>query len=143
MRYLAIDIGEKRCGLAISDTRGSIATPLDIVPLADVVNCTGAFAEILEDYEPGLIVCGLPISLSGKEGKQAHRIRTIAGQISRTSGIDHVFTDERYSSTEAKEALREMGYDDKRMKGKVDMIAASIFLQAWLDSQKETDIGSS
>ena len=136
MRYMAIDIGEKRCGLAISDPRGSIAMPLNVVPLSDVVNATGAFADALEEYEPGLLVCGLPRSLSGEEGRQARRIRAIAGQITKSSGIRHVFADERLSSSEARGTLRDMGYDDRRMKGKVDMVAASIFLQSWLDSNR-------
>ena len=141
MRYLAIDIGEKRCGLAISDSRGNIATPLDVVPLSDVVNRSGTFAEVLDEYQPDMIVCGLPVSLSGEEGRQAHRIRTIAGQITKSCAIPHTFADERLSSTQAREALRDMGYDDRRMKVKVDMVAASIFLQSWLDSQSEASIG--
>lgn len=142
MRYLAIDIGEKRCGIAISDARERIATPVDVVPLADVVNRTGRFAEILDEYEPdeiACIVCGLPVSLSGEEGSQAHRIRTIAGQIAKATGLPVRFTDERLSSAQAKDALRDMGYDDRGMKGKVDMIAASIFLQSWLDSRNRSD----
>ena len=139
MRYLAIDIGERRCGLAVSDMRGRIATPVDVVPLSDVVNNAGAFAETVSQYEPELLVCGLPISLSGEEGKQSRRIRAISGQITKACGIPHTFADERHSSTQAREALRDMGYDDRSMKGKVDMIAASIFLQAWLDAHSVQD----
>lgn len=137
MRYLAIDIGEKRCGLAVSDPRGNVAMPLDVVPLADAVNDRGAFADAIEEYEPELLICGLPSSMSGEEGRQAKRIRAIAGQITKACGIDHVFVDERLSSVEARGVLREMGYDGRQMRGMVDKVAASIFLQSWLDSQRE------
>ena len=133
---MAIDIGEKRCGLAISDPQCKVATPLDVVTLSEAVNNTGAFARAIEDWEPELLVCGLPKSLSGEEGAQARRIRAIAGQISRSCGIAHEFADERLSSAEAREALRDMGYDGKQMKGKVDMLAASLFLQSWIDAQR-------
>lgn len=136
---MAIDIGEKRCGLAISDPRGSVATPLDVVTLSEAVNCTGAFARAIEDWEPDLIVCGLPKSLSGEEAAQARRIRAVAGQISKACGVECTFADERLSSAEARGALRDMGYDSKQMKGKVDMLAASLFLQTWLDTQRGND----
>ena len=140
MRVLAIDLGEKRCGLAVSDVRQCIATPVDVVPLAEAVNNTGTFAAVLNEYEPELLVCGLPVSLSGEEGRQARRIRAIAGQITKSCGIPHVFADERLSSVSARGALREMGYDDKRMKGKIDMVAASMFLQSWLDSNSDLGV---
>lgn len=141
MRTLAIDIGEKRCGLAISDPRGRVATPLDMVTLSEAVNNTGTFARILDDWQPDLLLCGLPKSLSGKEETQARRIRAIAGQIAKSCSIRCCFIDERMSSLEAREALREMGYDSKAMKGKVDMLAASLFLQAWLDAQNAQERG--
>ena len=137
MRYMAIDIGEKRCGLAVSDERARIATPLSVVSLADAVNNAGDFSRAVEEYRPVLLICGLPLSLSGEEGRQSHRIRTIAGQISRATGIPHEFVDERLSSSQAKDVLREMGYDEKRMRGKVDMVAASLFLQTWLDARPD------
>lgn len=143
MRILAIDIGEKRCGLAMSDPGERIATPLDVVPLSDAVNNTGAFARALEDWEPELLLFGLPKSLDGHEGKQASRIRAIAGQITKACGIEGAFIDERLSSREAHTALHEMGYDSKSMKGKVDMIAASFFLQTFIDSKRRDAIASS
>lgn len=136
MRILAIDIGEKRVGLAISDPGERVASPIDVVPLSDAVNSAGAFARVLEDWEPDMLLFGLPKSLDGNEGKQAKRIRAVAGQISKACGIHGDFIDERLSSREASAALREMGYDGKSMKGKVDMIAASFFLQTFIDSRR-------
>lgn len=132
-RILAVDIGEKRCGLAISDTKCCVATPVDIVTLSEATNASGAFAEVIDNFEPALLLFGLPKTLSGKEGRQAFRIKSIAGQIARAASIPYEFCDERLSTREAKRAMAEMGYDSKKMRGKVDAIAACLFLQMWLD----------
>ena len=78
---------------------------------------------------------GLPLSLNGETGKQAQTCKKIALQVGRNLGLPVEFSDERLSSAEAKRVLRERGYSEKEMRGKVDMIAASIFLQSWLDAR--------
>ena len=90
---------------------------------------------MLEDWEPELLLCGLPLTLSGEEGPQAQRIREAAAAIGAAAQLPWEFSDERLTSSEAKRVLREKGYTEKSMRGKVDMVAASLFLQAWLDSR--------
>lgn len=138
MRVMALDIGERRTGIAISDPQGRVASPVAVLPSAEVVAGARSFRLLLDDWEPELLVCGLPRSLSGEEGKQAARIREAADGIARVAGIPHEFADERLSSREAKQSLRDMGYDEKHMRGKVDMIAASLFLQSWLDARADS-----
>ena len=92
---------------------------------------------MLEDWEPELLLCGLPYTMAGAEGPQAARIRKVAKTISDACGIPYEFADERLSSQEAKRSLREKGMTEKAMRGKIDMIAASLFLQAWLDARRE------
>ncbi|WP_082715616.1 Holliday junction resolvase RuvX [Atopobium deltae] len=135
MRVMALDIGEVRVGIAISDASMRIASPVKVLPAAEVRSCARSFRRVLEDFEPGLLVCGLPKTLSGEDGPQAARVRECAQNIAATCGLPLVFSDERLSSVEAKRVLREQGFSDKTMRGKVDMIAAGLFLQAWLDSQ--------
>lgn len=135
MRVLALDIGEKRTGIAVSDPQMRVAMPVCVLPSQEVAQCARTFQDVLGDWEPELLLCGLPRTLSGEEGPQAKRIRQAAADISNSSGIEHVFCDERLSSREAKQSLRDMGYDERKMRGKVDMIAASLFLQSWLDAQ--------
>lgn len=135
MRAMGLDIGNVRCGIAISDPAGRVSSPLKVMPSKDVIEGSKDFKRLLEDWEPEILVCGLPLTLSGDEGKQASTIREACDRIANDSGIPCAFTDERLSSKEAKAALREMGYDERQMRGKVDMIAASIFLQTWLDRQ--------
>ena len=135
MRVMALDIGEKRIGIAISDPQMRVATPLTVLEAGQVERGEKTFTRLLEDWEPELFLCGLPLSLNGEEGPQAQRIKSIAQGVSERFGIPVEFTDERLSSREAKRILREEGHDERSMRGKIDMIAASVFLQAWLDEK--------
>ncbi|WP_172136886.1 Holliday junction resolvase RuvX [Adlercreutzia sp. ZJ473] len=135
MRVLALDIGEVRVGIAVCDPGERVASPVCVLPASEVLACAEPFRRVLEDWEPELLLCGLPYTLSGEEGPQAARIRAAAAQVSAACGIGCAFTDERLSSAEAKRSLRESGLSEKNMRGKVDMIAASLFLQAWLDER--------
>ena len=94
-----------------------------------------SFKRVLEDWEPEALLSGLPYSLDGTLGSQAKRIQRQARAIAQACELPLYFCDERLSSAEAKRSLREKGIDEKGMRGKVDMIAASLFLQAWLDSE--------
>ena len=139
MIALALDIGQTRIGVAVSDRTGSVAVPVKVLPAAEVIGLARPFRLLLEDHEPDVLVCGLPHTMTGEEGPQAARVRDIANGIARGCGLPLEFTDERLSSVEAKRILREEGLNEKQMRGKVDMIAASLFLQAWLDGQRRKD----
>lgn len=139
MIALALDIGGARTGIAVSDRTGRVASPVKVLPAAEVEGVARTFRMVLEDYEPDVIVCGLPQTMAGEEGPQAARVREVAGRISRITGLPVEFIDERLSSTEAKRILREQGLSEKQMRGKVDMISASLFLQAWLDAQSRKE----
>lgn len=133
---MALDIGEKRVGIAISDPARSVASPVCVLPAAEVAAGAKSWRRVLEDWEPELLVCGLPLTLAGERGPQAERIQQAAEGIARACGLPLEFADERLSSAEAKRSLRDLGYDEAAMRGKIDMVAASLFLQSWLDSQK-------
>lgn len=137
MRVLAIDIGERRCGLAVSDGSGRLASPLKVLPASEVLSCARSFRTIIEDYEVELLLCGRPLTLAGEEGPQAARLREQAERIAASCALPLEFVDERLSSAEAKRILREQGLTERDMRGKVDMVAASLFLQTWLDARHE------
>ena len=139
MRVLALDIGEVRIGIAASDASGRVASPVKVLPAAEVLSCAKTFRRILEDYEPEALVCGRPQTMSGEDGPQAERVMAQARSIAEACDLPLEFADERLSSSEAKRILREQGLNEKQMRGKVDMIAASLFLQAWLDSRGSGD----
>ena len=134
MRALALDIGEVRIGIAASDASGRIASPVKVLPAAEVLGMSRTFRRILEDYEPEVLVCGRPQTMGGEDGPQAERIMAQARQVADAGDRPLEFADERLSSAEAKRILRAQGLKEKQMRGKIDMIAASLFLQAWLDS---------
>ena len=132
---MALDIGEKRVGIAISDPDERVASPVCVLPADEVRTGAKSFQRVLEDWDPELLLCGLPVTLAGEEGPQAQRVRAFAEDVSKTVDISYEFADERLSSAEAKRSLREKGLSEKAMRGKVDMIAATMFLQAWLDAR--------
>ena len=132
---MALDIGEVRCGIAVSDPQGRIASPVCVLPTQEVLANASSFRRVVEDWEPELLLSGLPLSLNGEKGPQAQRIEEQAVRIAKTLDLPLEFCDERLSSAEEKRALREGGHSEKSMRGKVDMIAASIFLQSWLDAR--------
>jgi len=134
MRVVALDIGEVRVGVAASDATGTLSSPVCVLPAAEVQSNARTWRRVLEDYEPELLVCGLPKTLAGEEGPQAQRVVEFAKEISSSCGIPLEFVDERLSSAEAKRILRSQGLNEKRMRGKIDMVAASLFLQTWLDN---------
>jgi putative Holliday junction resolvase len=143
MRVLALDIGEKRVGVAVGDTEAKIALPVCVLSAQDVLSAAPAFRNLIADHEPEMLVVGLPLSLDGKENQQARRVRAVAERVGEATGLSIVYQDERLSSAEARRALREAGCTEREMRGKIDMIAASLILRAYLDAASSGQAGSS
>lgn len=133
---MALDIGKVRTGIAISDPQETIASPVSVLPTGEVLDVAPSFKRLLEDWEPELLLSGIPYTMAGKEGPQAQQVRMQARTIADKTGLPLEFTDERLSSTQAKRSLREKGINEREMRGKIDMIAAGLFLQAWLDARR-------
>ncbi len=136
MVALALDIGEKRIGIAVSDRTGTVAVPVRVMPAEEVRSLSRPFRMLVEDHEPDVIVAGKPMTLAGEAGPQAERVEREARAIAEALGLPLEFADERLSSAEAKRALREQGMSEREMRGRVDALAASIFLQSWLDARR-------
>ena len=136
MRALALDIGDVRVGVAVSDPDGRVASPVCVLPAQEVLSHAVTFRRVLEDWEPDVLVCGLPRTMAGEDGPQADHIKERAIKIAKSCGLPLEFADERLSSAEAKRILREQGLSERSMRGKVDMVAASLFLQSWLDARQ-------
>ncbi|HET8740477.1 MAG TPA: Holliday junction resolvase RuvX [Acidimicrobiia bacterium] len=132
-RYLGVDYGRKRIGLAISDGAGITARPLEVVAVADLEE---ALARIASDYEIEGVVVGLPTSLRGYEGDSAEGARELGARIGSLLQVPVVFVDERFTSRIAEEALLESGMKRRDRKETVDKVAAAIILQTYLDTRK-------
>ena len=141
MRALGLDIGEKRIGVAVSDPSGSVATPLKVLETAKVLGDARLLRDIVSDYEVELIVVGLPLSLDGTEGPQAAEVRRMATRLAGFVSTPFEFFDERYSSAAAKRSMAEAGASDRVKRGSVDLVAASLFLQSYLDSHRDARVG--
>ncbi|MCH2634760.1 MAG: Holliday junction resolvase RuvX [Acidimicrobiales bacterium] len=136
MRAVGIDLGEKRIGVAISDSGGSLATPYEVVAR------TGSRDEdhrrikaIVEEVEAEILVVGLPLSLDGTEGKAAQGARQEAEAIGQTVSVPIELHDERLTTVEAERILKEQGLDAAERRNVVDKVAAAILLQAWMEGR--------
>lgn len=142
-RVLALDVGERRIGVAVSDPTGTLARPLTAIFRASRQQDFEAIARLVEEYEVERIVVGLPLSLDGSEGPQARQIRRYAQRLAQAITVPLVFWDERYSTVTAEEMLRVAGKRSRRTRrgqrrparGDVDATAAAVLLQAYLDAQ--------
>lgn len=138
-RYLGLDIGERRIGVAVSDELGLVASPLESVDLSK-----GGLARLealVTQYDPHVIVVGLPTGLSGKEGKQASDVRVVAEQLRERLGRPVVYWDERLTTAIAERALLESGTRRARRRALVDAVAAAVLLQSYLDAQRRSQTG--
>jgi len=134
MKVLALDIGEKRIGVACGDTAARVALPVCVLDAGEVLSNSKRFRNLMEEHEPELLVVGLPISLDGTLNHQAERVKQLAERIGAFWDLPLAYQDERLSSVEAKRYLRDAGCTERDMRGKIDMLAASLILQAYLDA---------
>jgi putative Holliday junction resolvase len=129
-RLLAVDYGERRIGLAVSDPTGTIASPAGHIlrrpgkrpPIAEIVRRAEALGA------RGFVV-GLPLDASGEDTPRAAEVRRIAMELERRTGLPVELLDERFTTAAALRAVREMGGSTKGRKGDVDALAATVLLQ--------------
>ena len=129
-RYLGVDYGTKRVGLAISDGLGLTARPLQVVARTAVVK---RVQELHEEYTVTTMVVGLPTGLSGQEGASAAGARALGDELSHATGIPVEYLDERFTSNLAEDALLQSGMKRRERRETVDKVAAAIILQDYLD----------
>ena len=135
-RTLGLDLGAARCGVAIDDELGKLAHPRPNVPARDRKALVEALKELAKSEGAARFVVGLPLEMSGREGRAAHRVRVFAQQLADATGLDAELWDERLSTVEASRALRAAGQDARKQKATIDAAAATMILQAWLDARR-------
>ena len=137
MRLLALDVGDVRVGVAVSDPSGAVATPVTVLDARTLDGDLRPLLRLVEDYEPEAIVVGLPLTLAGEEGPQAAAVRQRATRWCERLGVPAVYWDERLTTSQARRSLSEAGLDERASRKAVDMVAASLILQAYLDSRRD------
>ena len=136
-RILAIDWGEVRIGLALSDETQTLASPLDtLVRRAGKRFPMGRLLELVSDYKLVGIVVGLPLTPEGLEEESAVAARSLAEMVARLTSLPVVLWDERMSTARALRAVREQGGSTRGRKGDIDALAASVLLQHFLETRR-------
>lgn len=132
-RYLGLDYGGRRVGVALSDPGAIIAQPLDTLIVNGIADAVVQVCAIITEHDVIAVVVGLPLSLSGKESETTEEVRKFAERLRNSCSIPVHFEDERLSSRQAEMILHSHGKKIKGNKGKIDRISAAVILQSYLD----------
>jgi putative Holliday junction resolvase len=138
-RILALDVGKRRIGLAISDGLGITAQGLPTLQRTTVREDLANLAELCREREVALLLVGEPLHMSGDKSRQAQYIRDFAERLSERTGIPVQFWDERLTTVQAQRVLRESGISIEKRAKAVDRLAAVILLESFLDSLPAED----
>ena len=135
-RILALDVGEARIGLAVSDETGFLATPAEAIKRTDPESDARAVIAAAERMGAVRIVVGMPVSLNGTYGSQARRVQGFRRILVEATDLPVESWDERFSTVEAERRLRESGVEPSRDRARLDSAAAAIILQSFLDQTR-------
>ena len=133
-RVLALDVGSKRIGVAVTDQLGITAQGLETIQRQNKRRDLDALRQLIRKYQVREIVIGLPLRLSGAEGTQSEKMRVFADLLrSEFAATVHLW-DERWTSTEANRLLRETDLSIQKRAQAVDRMAAVLILQSWMEA---------
>ncbi len=133
MRIMALDIGDARIGIALSDVLGITANPLEVYRRRAETEDIDYLAALAQKHGAELIVVGLPVHLDGVEGERAQITRAFANKLESAVNIAIDFENESLTTVEAEEALIEKGLRREKRKKIIDMVAAAIILRSYLN----------
>ncbi len=139
---LAIDYGDKHFGLAISDSKGIIASPLEVISITKSKNRETIIEEILElakEYRAKSILVGMPEAFIESQQKTVQKIQNFIKLLSQKTQLPIVTYDESFSTTRAQNVLPSSGQNTKGYRKKIDKIAATVFLQEFLNSETKNN----
>src|SRR5262245_49697864 len=133
MRIAALDVGDVRIGIAVSDELGLTAQGVGVVERRGGKRDLEALAGRLAPYQPERLVVGLPLNMNGTEGPRAAKVRAFATRAAEHLALPLEFWDERLTTVAAERALLEADVSRRRRRALIDQVAATIILQAYLD----------
>lgn len=132
MRYLAVDLGAKRTGLAAGDDVVRLVQPVEVVQVPRGPALLDALARAVDRHGPDELVVGLPLNMDGTEGAGAREAREFGALLAARVGLPVRFQDERLSSFEADERMARSGRTHREKRELRDALAACAILEAWL-----------
>ncbi|MEX0885504.1 MAG: Holliday junction resolvase RuvX [Phycisphaeraceae bacterium] len=135
MRYLAIDLGQKRTGLAVGDDVTRVASPAGVIETADADERLRQIERAVSDHGPHALVVGLPINMDGSVGPAGERVQAFAAELERRLNLPVHLVDERLTSAAADEQMARTGLTHKGKKRRRDALAAAVILRDFLDRQ--------
>ena len=136
MRVLGLDMGERRIGVALSDPEGIVAIALTVIDRKSEDAALKQLIALTQEHQVERIVIGLPRSLDGSLGKQAQAVQTFAESLAGCTELPVVTWDERLSTVAAERMMREAGAKRKKIKERLDSVAAAFILQGYLDRER-------
>ena len=132
-RFLGIDYGTVRIGLALSDPTGTLASPLPFIENKSPQQVTTALSELIQTHQIAGLVIGLPRNMDGTYGPSAQKVRDFIGQIQKSISLPIAPIDERLTTAQASKQLSSIGMNQKQLRKKVDSSSACLILQQYLD----------
>jgi putative Holliday junction resolvase len=136
VRVLALDLGERRIGVAMSDAAGTLAMPLTTLKAAPRQQALAQIVALVQEHTVDEVVVGLPLTMSGEVGFQAQIVRAFAAELEQRLEQPVYLFDERLTTVVADQMMRELGIKPDKRKARVDELAASIILQDYLDHRR-------
>jgi putative holliday junction resolvase len=136
MRYLGLDLGRATIGLALADDVLRMARALETVRRSTEAADLAALKRVASDYEVTRAILGLPLNMDGSEGASARLVRAFAPKVEAALGVPVELFDERLSTFEAEQRLRERGVSAREGRSVIDAEAAAVILQGWLDARR-------
>ena len=137
MTILALDVGQKRIGVAISGPNDLLARGLAVIRVRNRQQSLAAVRRLVEEEGVSAVVVGLPLHMNGTAGEQARKAESFARQLARTVPVPVTLWDERLSTVEAQRALIEAGVRRKARRARLDAAAAAAILQSYLDHEHQ------
>jgi putative Holliday junction resolvase len=137
VRYLAIDHGQKRTGLAVSDASETLVSPHSVIETANQEELVRRILDVVKAEEIEAIVIGLPINMDGTEGDRSKKVRQFVLEIQQKIDIPVHLHDERLSSFEAEYLVGDLELTRKKKKKRLDAIAAAAILRSFFEQKKE------
>jgi putative holliday junction resolvase len=137
-RVMALDVGGRRIGVALSDSTRVLASPLTTLRAEPRPRAIDQIAALVARHEVAEMVVGLPLTLSGEIGPQAKLVQAFAEELRAALAVPLHMFDERLTSVAADRMMQELGIKPDRRRERIDEVAASIILQDFLDSQRNS-----
>jgi putative Holliday junction resolvase len=136
MKIIALDYGDARTGVALSDIGGNIVGETLVVESWNYEKLLNRLCGIISEKGAGLIIIGLPLNMDGSEGPRAEKSRALAADLAAKSGIETILQDERRTTIDAHRILSEAGKHGKKRREAIDAVSASLILETYLNKKR-------